>query len=104
MTDNKNKYTISVAAKLLNLHPRTLRIYENEGLLKPGRKSKWRYYTDDDLRWVECLRKMIHEQGISIAAIKKLLQYTSCWKIVNCSLTERQQCKEFIEKGPDGQA
>ncbi|OGR00179.1 MAG: MerR family transcriptional regulator [Deltaproteobacteria bacterium RIFOXYD12_FULL_50_9] len=101
MLTNENRYTIGVAAKLLNVHPRTLRIYESEGLLKPARKSKWRYYTQDDLQWVQCLRKMIHEQGISIAAIKKLLNYTSCWKILNCPPADREQCREYLRKGKE---
>ena len=86
---------------MLNVHPRTLRIYESEGLLKPDRKNKWRYYTEDDLRWIICLRTMIHDQGISIAAIKKLLNYTSCWKILNCPAAVREQCGVFLDKGPD---
>jgi MerR family transcriptional regulator, heat shock protein HspR len=97
--EDKAIFTIGTAAKMLELHPRTLRIYENEGLVTPQRKGQWRHYTMDDIRWVECLRKMIHEQGISIAAIKKLLQYTPCWNVAECSFEKRKQCTAFFANG-----
>ncbi len=42
---------------MLDVHPRTLRIYEEEGLITPMRKGKWRYYTMDDTGRIECLRE-----------------------------------------------
>ncbi len=99
LSDNKPIFTIGVAAKMLEVHPRTLRIYEKEGLIRPIRKGKWRYFTMDDIKWVECLRSMIHEQGISIVAIKKLLQYTPCWNITECSFDKRKQCTAFMSSG-----
>ncbi len=99
LSDNKAIFTIGVAAKMLEVHPRTLRIYEQEGLIRPVRKGKWRYFTMDDLKWVECLRSMIHDKGISIAAIKKLLQYTPCWNIAECSFEKRKQCTAFMSSG-----
>jgi MerR family transcriptional regulator/heat shock protein HspR len=99
LSDNKAIFTIGVAAKMLEVHPRTLRIYEQEGLIRPTRKGKWRYFTMDDIKWIECLRSMIHEQGISIAAIKKLLQYTPCWNITDCSFEKRKQCTAFMSSG-----
>jgi MerR family transcriptional regulator, heat shock protein HspR len=97
--DDKAIFTIGTAAKMLELHPRTLRLYENDGLIKPSRKGQWRYYTMDDLKWVECLRNMIHQNGISIAAIKKLLKYTPCWNVADCSFEKRKECTAFMSNG-----
>lgn len=98
---NKNKalFTISIAAEMLDVHPRTLRIYEQKGLIRPMRKGKWRYFNIDDIDWVTCLREMIHSNGISIAAIKKLLRYTPCWNIANCSFENRKECTAFMASG-----
>ena len=97
MVDEKKAIcTIGVAAQMLDVHPRTLRIYEEEGLIAPMRKGKWRYYTMDDIKWIECLREMIHEHGISIAAVKKLLLYTPCWNITDCPFEKRKQCTAFM--------
>ncbi len=99
ISDNKAIFTIGTAAKMLEVHPRTLRIYEKENLVKPIRKGQWRYYTMDDIKWIQCLRDMIHQQGISIAAIKKLLKYTPCWNIADCPFDMRKQCTAFMVNG-----
>jgi len=99
ISDNQAIFTIGTAARMLEIHPRTLRIYEDEELVKPIRRGQWRYYTMDDIRWIQCLRDMIHEQGISIAAIKKLLKYTPCWNIADCPFEMRKQCTAFMANG-----
>lgn len=96
--DNKNPiFPISVAAKLLDVHPRTLRIYEEEGLLKPARQGNKRFFSNDDIEWVSCLRKLIHEEGISIPGVKKLLELTPCWQIKNCPEDVRKNCTAFVD-------
>ena len=95
IADNKAIFTIGTAAKMLEIHPRTLRIYERENLILPQRKGQWRYYTMDDITWIQCLRDMIHEHGISIAAIKKLLHYTPCWNIADCPPEKQKNCTAF---------
>jgi len=97
--ETKAIFTIGVAAQMLGVHPRTLRIYEEEGLITPLRKGKWRYFTMNDIKWIECLREMIHEHGVSIAAVKKLLQYTPCWNITDCPFDKRKQCTAFMANG-----
>ncbi|MBU0674016.1 MAG: MerR family transcriptional regulator [Proteobacteria bacterium] len=97
--DDKAIFTIGTAAKMLEVHPRTLRIYEKEDLIRPIRQGKWRYFTMDDIKWIQCLRNMIHEQGISIAAIKKLLQYTPCWNVADCPFEQRKDCTAFMANG-----
>jgi MerR family transcriptional regulator/heat shock protein HspR len=100
MVDEKKAiFTIGVAAQMLEVHPRTLRIYEQENLIRPMRKGKWRYFTMNDIKWIECLRAMIHEHGISIAAIKKLLSLTLCWNISNCPFEKRKTCSAFAASG-----
>ncbi|OQX11574.1 MAG: MerR family transcriptional regulator [Desulfobulbaceae bacterium A2] len=100
MIDEKKAiFTIGIAAQMLGVHPRTLRIYEAEGLIRPLRKGKWRYFNMNDIKWIECLRDMIHQQGISIMAIKKLLQYTPCWNIAECPFEKRKECTAFMSNG-----
>ena len=94
--------TIGTASNMLEVHPRTLRIYEKEGLIKPLRKGQRRYYSLNDLQWITCVRSMIHDQGISIAGIKKLLEFTGCWNIVNCPPEKRKECTAFRASGGHG--
>lgn len=91
-------YPISVAAKLLDVHPRTLRIYEDAGLLKPERKGNRRLYSANDITWVGCLRKMIHTDGISIPGIQKLLRYATCYEISDCPQNINCNCDAVVDR------
>lgn len=91
-------YPIGVAAKLLDVHPRTLRIYEEEGLIDPAHKGQRRMFSENDLRWISCLRRMIHEQGISISGIKKLLMLAPCWEIAECPPGTCEECTASVDK------
>ena len=90
-------YPIGVAARMLGVHPRTLRIYEAEGLLKPRYMGARRLYSHNDIQWITCLRSMIHDEGISIPGIKKLLEHVPCWKIIDCPRDVREQCSAKVE-------
>ena len=91
-------YPIGVAAKLLNVHPRTLRIYEDEGLITPAHKGQRRMFSENDITWVGCLRRMIHEQGISISGIKKLLELAPCWEISDCPAEVCVGCAASVDR------
>ncbi len=91
-------YPISVAAKLLGVHLRTIRIYEEEGLIKPARQGKKRYFSQDDVEWIRCLRHLIHEEGISIPGIKRLLELTPCWEIKKCPREKRDTCSAYVDR------
>ncbi|MEW6218386.1 MAG: MerR family transcriptional regulator [Thermodesulfobacteriota bacterium] len=91
-------YPISVAAKLLGVHPRTIRIYEDEGLIKPARLGQKRYFSNDDVEWIRCIRHLIHDQGISIPGIKKLLELTPCWEIKDCPTEKRESCSAYVDR------
>lgn len=83
---------MGIAAKLLDVHPRTLRIYEDEGIIKPSRHGGKRMFSQNDLVWIQCLRKLIHEENISIPGIKRLLDLMPCWKLKDCSPEIRANC------------
>jgi len=90
-------YSIGVAAQLLNVHPRTLRIYEDEGLIKPARNGNRRIFSQNNITWISCIRKMIHDEGISIPGIKKLLRYAPCWEITDCPREVCESCTAQID-------
>lgn len=95
LSTKQPKYAISKASKLLNVHPRTLRIYEAEDLIKPARQKGNRLYSDSDIRWLKCIRLMIHKERLSITGIKKLLKFQPCWGILNCSEKHRSTCWRY---------
>ena len=72
---NRPVYVISIAAGLAGCHPRTLRIYEEEGLLDPVRtETNIRLYSDDDLQRVRVIRYLTQVRGVNLAGVKLLLQ------------------------------
>jgi MerR family transcriptional regulator/heat shock protein HspR len=91
-------FPISVAAKLLGVHPRTIRIYEEEGLISPFRKGQKRFFSKDDIEWLKCVRDLIHSDGISIPGIKKLLDVSPCWEIKSCPEEKRENCTAFVDR------
>ena len=91
-------YPIGVAAKLLNVHPRTLRIYEKEGLVQPTLVGNRRMFSADDIQWITCLRTFIHEEGISIPGLKKLLDFIPCWEIAGCPAEIHERCAAQVDR------
>ena len=68
-------YVISVAATLVSAHPRTLRIYEDEGLLCPARTpSNIRLYSENDIRRLTWIRHLTRERGVNLAGIRLLFE------------------------------
>ena len=76
MSGKRPVYVISIAAGLAGCHPRTLRIYEEEGLLEPVRtQTNIRLYSDDDLHRVRVIRYLTQARGVNLAGVKLLLQF-----------------------------
>jgi MerR family transcriptional regulator, heat shock protein HspR len=68
-------FVISVAASLVQAHPRTLRIYEDEGLLAPARTpTNIRLYSENDIRRILWIRRLTQERGVNLAGVKLLFE------------------------------
>lgn len=70
----KNYYHISSVARMYNIHPQTLRLYEREGLLTPSRSDgNTRLYTEGDLRQLELILNLIRDLGVNLAGVEVIL-------------------------------
>lgn len=68
-------YVISVAASIVSVHPRTLRIYEDEGLVCPARTpTNIRLYSDNDIRRVMWIRHLTQNLGVNLAGVRILFE------------------------------
>jgi len=68
-------YVISVAASILSVHPRTLRIYEEEGLVCPARTpTNIRLYSENDVRRIMWIRHLTQNLGVNLAGIRILFE------------------------------
>jgi len=75
------RYFISIAAELASVHPRTLRIYEEEGLLCPHRRNNLRLYSEADIERVRIIRFLTRRQGVNLAGVKVIFQLEALGKI-----------------------
>ncbi len=91
-------YPIGIVAELIGTTDQTLRLYEKHGLIKPSRRNKNRFYSENDIKWLQCLRDLIHNKKISIEGIKRLLEYAPCWEITDCPEEIREKCSAYIDK------
>jgi MerR family transcriptional regulator/heat shock protein HspR len=65
---------ISVAARMLGMHPQTLRKYERLGLVQPTRTiGSMRLYSRDELERIKLIKRLVDEAGINLAGVQRLL-------------------------------
>jgi MerR family transcriptional regulator, heat shock protein HspR len=73
--DDRPRYMISVAAELVGMHPQTLRIYENKGLIRPQRTSgNTRLYSELDLERLRLIQRLTNELGLNLAGVEHVMR------------------------------
>jgi MerR family transcriptional regulator/heat shock protein HspR len=86
MTDSDNRdrhdevacYVISVAARLLEVHPQTLRYYERAGLIRPSRsKGNIRLYSRADVEQARAIKRLMNDLGVNLAGVEVILRLTN---------------------------
>jgi MerR family transcriptional regulator/heat shock protein HspR len=72
--DERPRYMISVAADLVGMHPQTLRIYEQKGLVRPKRTNgNTRLYSDADIERLRLIQRLTTELGLNLAGVERVL-------------------------------
>ena len=67
-------FMIGIASELIGVHPQTLRMYEQKGLLRPRKSIKnTRLYSQDDIELGRYIQKLTQEMGMNLAGVKKVL-------------------------------
>jgi MerR family transcriptional regulator/heat shock protein HspR len=74
MAPKQELYFISTAARLLGMHPQTLRKYERLGLVQPARTiGSVRVYTGEEIERLRLIKHLVDEFGINLAGVQRLL-------------------------------
>jgi MerR family transcriptional regulator/heat shock protein HspR len=69
------RFTISIAAELVQVHAQTLRHYERIGLIAPQRsEGKIRYYTPEDIDRLELITDLIEQRKVNLAGVQAILE------------------------------
>lgn len=66
-------YVISIAAKMVDMHPQTLRLYERLGLLKPARQGLNRLYSEHDIARLRQIQRLTQDMGVNLAGVEIIL-------------------------------
>jgi MerR family transcriptional regulator/heat shock protein HspR len=70
-------FVISVAARLLNVHPQTLRYYERAGLIQPSRsRGNIRLYSTRDIERAQQIKRLIEDLGVNLAGVDVIMKLT----------------------------
>jgi MerR family transcriptional regulator, heat shock protein HspR len=71
---DQDLYFISVAARMLGMHPQTLRKYERLGLVQPSRSiGSMRLYSHEELERLKLIKRLVDDAGINLAGVQRLL-------------------------------
>jgi MerR family transcriptional regulator/heat shock protein HspR len=89
---------ISVAARMLGMHPQTLRKYERLGLVQPTRTiGSMRLYSREELARIKLIKRLVDEAGINLAGVQRLLSIAEIVQRVRPMVRERRVALELDE-------
>jgi MerR family transcriptional regulator, heat shock protein HspR len=72
--NNQPVYMISIVAKMLDVHPQTLRLYEREGLISPCRTKRSRLYSEEDVERLAMILRLTRELGVNRSGVEIILR------------------------------
>ena len=86
---NEPLFVISVAARLVEMHPQTLRKYEREGLIAPSRtQGNLRLYSDRDIERLRQVKYLVEDRGLNLAGVQLALGLTHRLRELRASLAD----------------
>jgi len=89
--DDEPMYVISVAARLVDMHPQTLRYYERAGLLKPTRSSgKIRLYSQREIERLRKIARFTNELGVNLAGVEIIMDLTERLEALQAQMQRRE--------------
>ena len=95
-------YVISVAARLLEVHPQTLRKYERVGLIRPARTvGVRRLYSEEDIARLRVIKHLVDDLGLNLAGVELILDILN--RLIDTQIsTQRHTSAKAIQAEVDG--
>ncbi len=86
-------FTISSIAKMLAIHPQTLRLYERHGLIKPSRtRGNTRLYSQQDIEQMRAILHLTRTLGVNLAGVEIVLQMQHKLAKIQREIEDLRQC------------
>ena len=85
-------YFISVAARMLGMHPQTLRKYERLGLVQPTRTiGSMRLYSHEELERIKIIKRLVDDGGMNLAGVQRLLSIAEVVQRIRPLISSRDE-------------
>lgn len=95
-------FVISVAARLVEMHPQTLRKYEREGLIAPSRTTgNLRLYSDEDIERLRQVKYLVEHRGLNLAGVQLVLDLTRSLRAMRATLQQAPGARVSTEEIDD---
>ena len=104
MSMQEGVYVISVAARILDMHPQTLRKYERVGLVLPSRTMGMsRLYSDEDIARLQLIKHLVENLGLNLAGVQVTMQLFNRMIKMRAQMTqlEGQPLREALNESLD---
>jgi MerR family transcriptional regulator/heat shock protein HspR len=89
---NEPRYVISIAARIVELHPQTLRHYEELGLVTPNRSGgNRRLYSEHDIERLNLICRLVTELGVNLAGVEVILNMTEQIQVLSDQIERRER-------------
>jgi len=90
--DERPRYMISVAAEIVGMHPQTLRVYEQKGLVRPKRTAgNTRLYSEADIERLQLIQRLTGELGLNLAGVELVIRLEDELKKAHTRMERLQQ-------------
>jgi MerR family transcriptional regulator/heat shock protein HspR len=97
--EDQGVFMISVAAQLAGMHPQTLRIYEERGLIKPARSPKQtRLYSQRDVERLKRIQELTTDFGMNLAGVERVLALEEAMQAMQARLERLSARAEQLER------
>jgi MerR family transcriptional regulator/heat shock protein HspR len=97
--EDQGVFMISVAAQLAGMHPQTLRIYEERGLIKPARSPKQtRLYSQRDVARLKRIQELTTDVGLNLAGVERVLALEEMMQAMQERMEQLARQAEQIER------
>jgi len=97
-------YMISVVARMLDVHPQTLRLYEKEGFITPHRTKRTRLYSQEDVEKLTMILRLTREFGVNRSGVDIILRLRDRLEMLHREMEDMMQLvdddvkRDFIER------
>ncbi len=95
---------ISIVAKMLDVHPQTLRLYEREGLISPCRTKRSRLYSEEDVERLAMILRLTRELGVNRSGVEIILRLRHKLEVFQQEMEEMMSVldddvkRDFVER------